>query len=149
MIDWSVNVFGVCSPMFFNFTIQPRWKDTNRITQPAELNWEILMSRQLRIRCINVCGKMVTGYKTKVTTVNVTQGDGDIRPSTDTRHRNRIISYLHWNNGWEHGWELCHASFALSNTEQVVLTRGLTLGWTNFNVSSRLCLSCTKNTNVL
>ena len=145
MIDWSVNVFGVCSPMFFNFTIQPRWKDTNRITQPAELNWEILMSRQLRIRCINVCGKMVTGYKTKVTTVNVTQGDGDIRPSTDTRHRNMIISYLHGNTGWE----LCHASFALSNTEQVVLTRGLTLGWTNINVSSRLCLSCTKITNVL
>ena len=55
------------------------------------------MSRQLRIRYINVCGKMVTGYKTKVTTVNVTQGDGDIRPSTDTRHRNMIISYLHGN----------------------------------------------------
>ena len=55
------------------------------------------MSRQLHIRCINVCGKMDTGYKTKVTTVNVTQGDGDIRPSTDTRHRNRIISYLHGN----------------------------------------------------
>ena len=146
MFDWSVNVFGVCSPMFFNFTIQPRWKDTNRITQPAaDLNWEILMSRQLRIRYINVCGKMVTGYKTKVTTVNVTQGDGDIRPSTDTRHRNRIISYLHGNTGWE----LCHASFALSNTEQVVLTRGLTLGWTIVNVSSRLCLSCTKITNVL
>ena len=36
------------------------------------------MSRQLGIRCINVCGKMVTGYKTEVTTVNVTQGDGDI-----------------------------------------------------------------------
>ena len=53
-------------------------KGYNRITQPAELNWEILMSRQLGIRCINVCGKMVTGYKTEVTTVNVTQGDGDI-----------------------------------------------------------------------
>ena len=84
------------------------------------------MSRQVGIRCINVCGKMVTGYKTEVTTVNVTQGDGDIGPSTDTRHSNRIISYLHGNTG--DGWELCHASFALSKTEQVVLTRGLTLG---------------------
>ena len=31
-------------------------------------------------------------------------------------------------HGWEHGWELCHASFALSNTEQTGRQRALLLG---------------------